>query len=138
MVSLQTFEVDIIQPRGVLTYELGATFFGLFENSLLEKGTLTTTVRVNRKPSNIQLLFSILGTVALVCDRSLEVFDYPIHIEKEVNFKLGHKNQELAAELYMLERQTSTINIAQHVYDFVSLEVPMKKLHPRLLNDGAL
>ncbi len=135
MVFLQTFEVDIIQSHGVLTYDLGATFFGLFENSLLERGTLTATVEVNRKLSNIQLLFSILGTVALVCDRSLEAFDYPIHIEKEVNFKLGHENKELAAELYMLERQTSTINIAQHIYDFVSLEVPMKKLHPRFLNN---
>ena len=138
MVSLQAFEIDITQPHAVLTYNLEAAFFMLFENSILEKGKLATTVKVDRKPGNIRLLFSIVGAVALVCDRSLEAFDYPIHIEKKVNFKLGHENKELAAELYLLEQRTTTINIAQHIYDFVSLEVPMKKLHPRFLNDDAL
>jgi hypothetical protein len=128
MVSLQAFEIDITQPHAVLTYNLEAAFFKLFENSILEKGKLTTTVKVNRKPGNIKLLFSIVGSVALV----------PIHIEKKVDFKLGHENKELAAELYLLEQRTTTINIAQHIYDFVSLEVPMKKLHPRFLNDDAL
>ena len=36
MMSLEVFEVDIIQPPSMLTYELGAEFFGLFEHSLLE------------------------------------------------------------------------------------------------------
>jgi uncharacterized metal-binding protein YceD (DUF177 family) len=137
MVSLQAFEVDITQSHALLTYDLGEAFFGLFENSLLEKGNLTTTVKVKSKPGNVQLLFIIVGAAELVCDRSLEVFNDPIHIEKEVNFKLGHENKELAAELYLLEYRTTTINIAQHIYDFVSLEVPMKKLHPRFLNNDA-
>jgi len=137
MVSLHAFEVGIIQPHSMLTYELGTTFFGLFEHSLLEKGKLTATVSVDSKRSNIQLLFSIIGAVELRCDRSLETFAYPVHIKKEVNFTLGHENKELATELYMLEHKTATINIAQHLYDFVSLEVPMKKLHPRFLNNDA-
>jgi hypothetical protein len=37
----------------------------------------------------------------------------------------------------MLEQRTTSINIAQHIYDFVSLEVPMKKLHPCFLNNDA-
>jgi len=136
MLPLKAFEVDIIQPHGVLIYNLGATFFELFENSLLEKGELTVTVKVDRKRSNIQLLFSITGAVELICDRSLETFAYPVNIEKEMSFRLGHENKELITELYTLEHKTATINIAQHIYDFVSLEVPMKKLHPRFFNHG--
>jgi uncharacterized metal-binding protein YceD (DUF177 family) len=68
----------------------------------------------------------------------LETFFYPVNIEKEVSFRLGHENKELTTELYMLEHKTAIINIAQHIYDFVSLEVPMKKLHPRFCSNGAL
>jgi len=53
-----------------------------------------------------------------------------------MSFRLGHENKELITELYTLEHKTATINIAQHIYDFVSLEVPMKKLHPRFFNHG--
>ena len=132
MVALEAFDVDIVQPSGILTYELEAAFFGLFENSLLERGKLTAKVRVNKPPTNIQLLFSIKGGVELVCDRSLEPFDYPIQLEKKVDFKLGHEHKELDENLYMIEQHAPTINIAQHLYDFVSLAIPMKKIHPKL------
>jgi hypothetical protein len=52
----------------------------------LEKGKLTVTVKSTRKRDNIQLLFNIAGVVGVVCDRSLEAFDYPICIEKKVTF----------------------------------------------------
>jgi uncharacterized metal-binding protein YceD (DUF177 family) len=139
MMSFKAFEVNIIQPCTVLTYNnLGEEFFGLFEESLLKKGKLTIIVKAARKYGNIQLLFSIVGAVVLVCDRSMETFNYPIHMERNVTFKLGKENRELTADLYTIEQKNETINIAQHIYDFVSLEVPMKKLHPRFCNHDLL
>jgi uncharacterized protein len=135
--SLKAFEIDITQHCAVVTYDLGEAFFKLFEESLLKKGKLTATVKVVRKHDDIQLLFNVVGVVALVCDRSLETFDYPICIEKKVTFRLGHEDEELAVDLYAMERKHATINIAQHIYDFVSLEVPMKNLHPRFRDKGA-
>ena len=134
---LSAFDVDIVQPNGMLTYGLEDAFFMLFENSLLEKGKLQATVRVDKRPSSIVFLISIDGTVELVCDRSLETFDYPVQLEKSVEFRLGHEKKELGVDLYMIEQHASTINIAQHLYDFVSLAIPMKKLHPKfsVIND---
>jgi len=131
MVHLKAFEVDIVRPPAVLTYELDDSFFALFEESLLEKGQLKAILKMNRTHSTVQLLFSIAGEVELVCDRSLTTFNHPIALEREVNLKLGHENTELDADLYMIEQHTATFNIAQHLYDFISLAVPMKKLHPR-------
>jgi uncharacterized metal-binding protein YceD (DUF177 family) len=31
--------------------------------------------------------------------------------------------------------ETQFINIAQHLYDFIGLAVPMKKLHPRFIEE---
>lgn len=130
MNNLQAFAVNISQPQQVFTYELGATFFALFENSLLKKGKLMATIKVNKQPSKLQFLFSIKGVVELICDRSLEAFDYPVQLEKKVDFKLGHEYKELEENLYMIEQHATTVNIAQHLYDFVSLAIPMKKVAP--------
>jgi uncharacterized protein len=135
--SLKEFEVNIAQHCIVVTYDLGEAFFKLFEGEGLEKGQLTVTAKAARKHDNIQLLLNIVGAVVLVCDRSLEAFDYPIYIEKTVTFVLGQEDGELAADLYTIERKSETINIAQHIYDFVSLGVPMKKLHPRFCDNDA-
>lgn len=137
MMSLAAFDIDVVQSSGTLVYELDADFWQLFENNLIEKGQVTATVGINKSPRNIQFLFNIQGEVALVCDRSLESFDYPIQVEKKVDFKLGHENKELGVDLYMIAEHTFTLNIAQHLYDFVSLAIPMKKTHPRFgdMND---
>ena len=129
MASLEAFDVDIVQPDGVLTYDLDDTFFALFEHSLLDQGKLTTTIQIRKTSTNVQLQFGIVGQVVLTCDRSLEPFDYPIHIEREVNFKLGFENKELDVDLYVIKQHTAIINIAQHLYDFISLAIPMKKIH---------
>ena len=128
-VSLKAFDIDLIQSDGVLVYKLETDFWKLFESSLIEKGTLTATVSVIKSSRSIRLLFTIQGKVLLVCDRSLEAFDYPIQLEKAVDFKWGHENKELDADLYMLEEHACTLNIAQHLYDFISLAIPMKKIH---------
>ena len=133
---LQQEALAIAIPRQLhasaeVTYQLDGTFFKLFENSLLEQGQLAVKVKLDKSPRHIQLLFKIKGEVELVCDRSLEPFYYPIAIEQVVHFKLGEEDKELDLDFYMIDQQASTINLAQHIYDFVTLAIPMKKLHPR-------
>ncbi|OJW68811.1 MAG: hypothetical protein BGO68_04520 [Candidatus Amoebophilus sp. 36-38] len=114
-----------------VVYQLDDHFFELFESSLLEKGNLDVRVKLDKTPRHIQLAFSIQGQIELSCDRTLEIFDYPINIERIVHFKIGDENKELDVDLYMIDRQASTIELAQHIYDFVNLAIPMKQLHPR-------
>ena len=35
----------------------------------------------------------------------------------------------------MIPYGADTINIAQHIYDFIGISLPMKKLHPRFRNE---
>ncbi|MCG8340412.1 MAG: DUF177 domain-containing protein [Cytophagales bacterium] len=134
MKNLRKFDISIVKPNDrdeELVYELDESFFKLLENNLLEKGTVIVKVKVDKKPTLTQLLFTIEGAVELTCDRSLEKFDYPINIGRRVIFRLGDENKELCEDMYTVSRSESTINIAQHIHDFINLSVPMKKLHPR-------
>jgi uncharacterized protein len=117
--------------KSEVVYHLDNHFFQRFENSLLEQGNVEVSIKLDKTIRHIQVLFAIEGKVVLTCDRSLEQFDYPIFLERLVYFKLGPENKELDLDLYMIEETSSFIDLAQHIYDFVTLAVPMKKIHPR-------
>jgi uncharacterized metal-binding protein YceD (DUF177 family) len=139
MLRLQDLIIKIpVGPSASLVenYQLDDTFFKLFEGSLLDRGRLSVRVQLSKASQHIQLDFFIEGTVELSCDRTLELFDYPMAIHHTVHFKLGEKYQELDVDLYMLHKQASSISLAQHLYDFISLAIPMKKLHPRFSNEA--
>lgn len=83
----------------------------------------------------IEMFFDLQGAVELECDRSLDHFDYPIKAEKVMRYRLGEDWQELSDDLMVIPRDSQTINIASLLFEFIGLEIPMKKLHPRFAEE---
>lgn len=83
----------------------------------------------------IQVDFSIQGSIELECDRSLEEFDFPINVERSMIYKYGDEEKELSEDVYVIEKNTQTLNVADIIFEFIGLEVPMKKLHPKFQDD---
>jgi uncharacterized metal-binding protein YceD (DUF177 family) len=106
-------------------------FFAEFEQDLITKGKFKANITLDKSSTMIQLYFEISGSINLICDRSLEAFDEPIEISEKYIFKFGDKFEALSDEIEVVPFGTATINLMQHLYDFISLTVPMKKLHPR-------
>jgi uncharacterized metal-binding protein YceD (DUF177 family) len=80
----------------------------------------------------LQLKFHIQGAVELACDRTSEPFDYPLDVTNRLILKFGEADEELSDEIEIISRGTQHINVAQYIYEFIGLAVPMKKIHPRL------
>src|SRR5690606_32448130 len=77
-----------------------------------------------------EALFDIEGTGELVCDRSLEVFDYPLKAVERVLYKYGSEEQEINEEIYIITRDTPKLRLSQLIYEFILLAIPDKKIHP--------
>ena len=77
------------------------------------------------------LNFQIDASVELICDRSLDNFDYPVKVDEKVIIKFGEDNYALSEDVIVIKQDTSSINVAEFVYEFITLAVPLKKLHPR-------
>lgn len=132
------FDIDIFRlANGEHSFEFDfdSAFFGLFEDSVIENGKGSVKIDLNRTPTLITLNFHLNGEIELVCDRSLDTFMYPINETKEVRIKYGEHWQELSEELYLIPTDTQKIDVGQFVYEFISLAIPMKKLHPRFQDD---
>lgn len=112
-------------------FEIKDEFFELFENELVDKGNLVIDVSLTKTETMIEMVLHIQGAVELECDRSLDYFDYPVDSHRKMIYRLGEETQELSDELMVIPKESQTINIASLLFEFIGLEVPMKKLHPR-------
>jgi uncharacterized metal-binding protein YceD (DUF177 family) len=136
--GLAPFDIDIynLSPkRHEYVFESGSAFFQNFEQSLIEEGTFTANVTIDKSETMLQLFFHIKGSIVLVCDRTLENFDYPIDIQQKLILKFGDENAELTDEIEIIPRETQRINVSQYIYEYIGLAIPMKKLHPRCANE---
>lgn len=135
----KTFDIEVIkfkEGRHEVDFEIGDEFFAHFEdNELLEHGSLTARVILEKGVNLIEANFQISGTVELTCDRSLEPFDHSLDISEDIIYKYGSEEQEIDDQVIMITRDTPSINVAQLIYEFILLALPAKKIHPDYINE---
>ena len=120
-------------PYGLHRYEydIEDKFFESFENSVIQKGKVHVNVDVDRQETMLILDFGFKGTFELECDRCLEKFDYPIDENCNLIIKLAESpGDETDDEVITISNSESAIHIAPHLYDFMSLMIPFRKVHP--------
>jgi uncharacterized metal-binding protein YceD (DUF177 family) len=82
--------------------------------------------------------FSVEVVLQLVCDRSLDTFDYPVNTAYSITFKAEateEKTDEHEA-IRNIDYISNTINIEEDVRDSILLSIPIKKIHPRFLDES--
>lgn len=112
-------------------------FFLSFDHHDLKKGKVIvkTEVEKNERVIIIDLFFK--GFVELICDRTLEAFDYQIDLEKKLVLKYGDEEKVLDEESIQITSNTQRVDISRDLFEFVVFAIPVKKLHPSLENEDA-
>ena len=140
LADLKKYKIDIFNlPLGnhEYGYEFRSDFFENFENTLINIGHGEVKVDLEKSETFLELNFEIEGSIKLICDRSLDEFDYPVKIQKDLIIKFGEETDTQDDKIVFVPWNTQTIYIGQFIYEYLSLEIPMKKLHPRYQNDFA-
>lgn len=116
-------------------FELNSSFFKQYGSEMITEGNLKASVRLNKHETFIEADFRIKGSVVLTCDRSLDEFDFPINIDQKLVYKYGDEDKEISEEVIMIHRDTATLDLGQPMFEYIILAVPIKKLHPRFLEE---
>jgi uncharacterized metal-binding protein YceD (DUF177 family) len=133
--ALKEFEINLYQldnKRYEFDFSISDKFFESFPNSLIENGRGEVNLILDKSASMMQLHFDIQLETELCCDVSLRNFWHPLRSQKEVIIKFGPEDKELSEDVRIIRSDTQKINVAEYIYEFASLMVPMKKLHPDL------
>ena len=131
---LKDFNINIVGLSNKVhhfQFEVGSAFFGHFDTNLIEEGEFVADLALDKHETFIEVDFKIKGTARLVCDRSLDLFDYPIETANKIVFKYGDGDVELDDDIIQIDRETVRLEVGQYIFEFIGLAIPMKKLHPR-------
>jgi len=111
-------------------FEIGNSFFGLFEGSEIKEGKLTAVVETVRNSSLIEMLIKISGTVRIGCDRCLEMFDEALSCENRLVVKFGDDAGEADPEIITLPYGEHELDMKQFFYEYIHLALPIQRIHP--------
>lgn len=112
-------------------FHIDKTFFENFGKELVEDGNLDVRLTLTKHESFLETTFKIAGSVKLICDRSLDEFDYPLDLSNPVIFKFAEEAEEISEEVIHLRRDADVLNAGQYIYDMIGSALPLKRLHPR-------
>jgi uncharacterized metal-binding protein YceD (DUF177 family) len=84
----------------------------------------------------IRARLHIVASVRLICDRSLEEFEYPVNQHYNILFKFDpiEESEDEKGSIRNINQSKKEISIEQDVLDTILLNLPAKKLHPRFLD----
>lgn len=134
MKRLKIFNIPFIKlplSKHLFSYNIKDSFFNSFNNSPVHKGNLNVKLIFDKQQENLFILnFSIVGFVNVECDKCLEYFDLPIKNEQKIIVKLSSKNHVTSDDILIIPRTESEIHVAQLIYEFIILAIPLRHVHP--------
>jgi uncharacterized metal-binding protein YceD (DUF177 family) len=110
-------------------FKIDDTFFEHFDTTDIEGADLELDMELEKEPTMLQVRFQINGKLKVMCDRCTDSFFIPVNGQDDLIYKFTEK--ELDNEKVIALSPTATeIDITQPVYEFVSLLLPYKRVHP--------
>ncbi len=114
-------------------YTINSSFFDQIENSLIKNADIDVYLVFDKHENMFILEFTFNGTISVECDRCTEFFDLPVNSSNKLIVKLGLEEEDsVDDEIITIPHNESAINIAPYIYEYISLMVPLKKVHPSL------
>ena len=132
--GVKEFSVNIIglaKKQHEFRFSLGKSFFDEFGKDLLEEGNFEALVTLDKHETFIGGDFKVSGTAKLICDRSLEPFDYPLETAHKIVFKYGTEEMEVTDEIVTIPHDKVSLDVGQYLYEFIALALPLKRIHPK-------
>ena len=74
--------------------------------------------------------FDINGTVEVICDRCLDLFDYPVKGNETLYVKLGETWDEESDDMIIIPESQHEFNVSQLIYEYIMLILPIQRIHP--------
>jgi uncharacterized protein len=85
-----------------------------------------------KKSNHLAFSFEINGIVATFCDRCLSSLNLEIHDSQNLYVNFGEITSDVTDvdDTMILARAEDKIDLAKHFYDYLVLNLPIKKIHP--------
>lgn len=111
-------------------FEVNNKFFSAFEGSEIKAGHAIVLVEVDKSVGGLSLEVSIKGEVTVECDRCLEDCRLGVDFEDTLLVRYSETISEYDGEVMWISQGETEVNLAQYIYESISLSLPYQKVHP--------
>ncbi len=135
---MKAFRINIVGLSNKIhhfQFDVAADFFLKYGAEMATEGEFKVDLALDKRETFLEADFTITGIAKLVCDRTLEPFDYPIKKHHKLIFKYGEKDEEISDEIVIINRETTSLELGHFIFEFITLGIPIKKLHPKFQDE---
>lgn len=127
--------VSLAEGKHQFDYDIDDKFFENYELSEIKHASLKADIELERRTNMLTLQFSIKGSIRTECDVCLDLIDVALDTISTLYIKFGDDYNEESDDVLIIPRQSNEINVAQYIYEFTHLALPVKRVHPLDEND---
>lgn len=111
-------------------FETKEKFFEHFENSPVNIGDVAVKVTLEKRSTFLKIRLKLKGWVELTCDRCLGEYRQKVKNKAEVLVKFSEVEQEDDVDVMWVSPEEHRLNLAQLIYEYIALAIPLKRVHP--------
>ena len=112
------------------TYEIDKSFLDLYSLEDVNDLNINIDIDLEKHSTFLKLTFKINGNTELICDRCTEWYWQPVSNEQYLIVKFGNEQDDFSDDMIVLPYNEVQIDIAHFIYEFISLAIPLKRVHP--------
>lgn len=118
------------------TFRIDDTFFKDREGTIIHGASIEVDVVLHKSSGAMQLELKMKGEVTVDCMRCLEAFVLPIEIDRVLLVRMVETPtpEEDDIDAIHIAKTAYEIDLKNHLYDFLTLEVPYSPVHEDLPN----
>jgi len=98
---------------------------------MVDNGKVKVKVTLEKRSAFLKLNLNIKGWLELTCDRCLDVYQQKVKLKTELYVKFGDKDFEEGENVIWILPEEHHINLAQIIYEYVSVSIPLRHVHPK-------
>lgn len=118
-------------------YQISKAFFEHFEFDEFESANIKVDIVLEKKNTMLELNFKHSGAINVPCDLTNEDFDLPIKGNLKLIVRFGETFNDENEDILILPIGEHQVDVSQYIYEMIALSIPLKKVHPGVL-DGSL
>ncbi|MEM7039279.1 MAG: DUF177 domain-containing protein [Bacteroidota bacterium] len=112
-------------------FDIDSSFFEAFEFSPVNEGEVAVDVTITKLETHLDAKFEFNGHIVLNCDRCMEPYPHVLNSTRRVIFAYDEDLEFDTEEVILIEHNHSMLYLSKDLYDFVLLEIPIRKVpHP--------
>ncbi len=110
-------------------FEIVDLFFEQYVIEDVDGGNIHVNFTLEKRENMMELSFQMAGTFKTKCDRCLDPMVLDIETNDQLMIKFGDVTSSENEELLVLGPEAYKIDIAPIVYEFITLQFPLRKVH---------